>query len=60
MTCSGCGLPRYETMAPDGPDFNAFPVRCRGCEAKEAGYRAMAGIEEPDPMIGIKMRIERA
>lgn len=34
--CGGCGQPRSESMAPNGPDYEAHVLRCRACEARES------------------------
>lgn len=39
MLCSGCGLPRDETMAADGPNYEAEPLRCKACEARTVAAR---------------------
>lgn len=43
--CSGCGHPRSETMDPKGPDYEAVPLRCRACEAREAKAAGMQQAE---------------
>ena len=34
-TCE-CGQSRSDSMNPDGPDYQATPLRCRACETREA------------------------
>ena len=31
-----CGQSRSESFDPNGPDYQATPLRCRACEAREA------------------------
>lgn len=53
--CSGCGHPRSETMNPNGPDYEATPLRCRACEAREARAHQMAQMD--GPMHGMKFAV---
>lgn len=34
LLCPGCKQPRDESMAKDGPHYEAEPLRCRACEAR--------------------------
>ena len=37
--CSGCGTPRDESMDEHGPAYEAEPLRCRACEARDMASR---------------------
>lgn len=47
-------------MDEGGVEYNARPKRCRRCESIEVSARAFAGIEETDPMAGIKWHVTKA
>lgn len=40
--CPGCGKPRDECFAADGPHYEAVPLRCRACEARDVAARNFA------------------
>jgi hypothetical protein len=54
--CSGCGRYRDESMNEDGPDYHATPLRCRACEALEAGGAEFARSTGAS-MHGLKMAV---
>ena len=53
--CAGCGQPRSETMDPNGPDYEATPLRCRACEVREARANQMA--QQDGSMYGMKFAV---
>lgn len=59
-TCSGCGLPREQTLADekDGAVFVATPVRCRGCAAMDHEANARANLPRWDSA-GIRWAVSR-
>lgn len=54
--CSGCGQPRSESFDPKGPDYEATPLRCRACEAREAKAAAWQR-DEHAQLHGIKFAV---
>ena len=59
-TCTGCGLPREQTLAHEGDGFRftAQPVRCRGCEAMDRESRRHADMPRWDSA-GIRWSVRR-
>jgi len=57
--CSGCGLPRHETMTPAAEFlFAAEPVRCHACAARERKAKVVHGDEHADTA-GLYFVVER-
>ena len=40
--CSGCKHPLADTTDIDGPAYDATPVRCAACQAREDAAKAFA------------------
>lgn len=55
LKCSGCGKRRDESFNPDGPDYDATPLVCRACEARD---KAAAHMRDGDNTAGIYIAIE--
>lgn len=49
LECSGCGLPRDETMAKENQFvYVSEPIRCHACAARDREAQRFHGIK-PDP-----------
>ena len=58
LTCSGCGLPRDETMSPEAQDHYASrALRCHACAAREREARRFAA--GPHDSGGLFFTVER-
>lgn len=59
VRCDRCGEPRDESMGSDGPEYNARPIRCRGCEALIKTAQIHAGHEDIDPSAGMRWQLTK-
>jgi hypothetical protein len=46
--CPGCGNPKHESFAADGPNYEAEAWRCRACEARDKKASIWARDEHAD------------